>query len=285
MTPQISIIIPSYNTQLPLLYRAIHSALNQTFAPLEVIICDDGSTIPIYEAVRNYFKPISNYPSIIITTHQKNLGISAARNSGASCASGDWLCWLDADDTLHEDCLNQLQVSCRNSKMVIGDCDLYVDGNHFQRRLVSDLERRLRDHHRTARDPFLTQVTSLQPQLFCKNTFFQLGGFSVEYQYAEVTELFLRFLATFGADEVRFSPKGIYNYTYQAPHSWSRARDALFDHRYRALDAYRQAINVDGQLVYQRRDFVSGFQIYELQCERGKKWTEQSNSRASMVQI
>lgn len=285
MAPDISVVIPHYNTPLALLYRAIQSAINQTYPPNEILICDDGSDTNAAKAILRHFGRQRGQPLIKVVTHLENRGISAARNSAASCASSDWLSWLDADDTLHADCLYQLRMASDNKKLVIGDCDLFVDAQYFRRRRVSNLEQSSRNHHKTENDPFLTQVTSLQPQLICKDTFAQLGGFSPEYRYAEVTEFFLRFLTTYGIGEVGFAPQAIYNYTYQKPDSWSRSREALFEHRRRALNTYRQAINLDGEIVYLHRDPISGFQMYERQCEGAKPWTGRFNSRASMARV
>ena len=87
---KISVIIPAYNAS-KFIYNCIESVLCQTFLPHEIIIIDDGSTDNIAEIV-------SFYPSVILLK-QNNKGPSAARNLGMNRASGNWISFLDADDT------------------------------------------------------------------------------------------------------------------------------------------------------------------------------------------
>ena len=86
----ISVIIPTHN-RAHLLPRALDSVLNQTKRAEEIVIVDDGSTDDTSDLIQ------SNYPEVI-TLHQSNRGVSAARNRGIREASGEWLAFLDSDD-------------------------------------------------------------------------------------------------------------------------------------------------------------------------------------------
>ena len=96
MKPFFSIIIPVYNVA-PYLRECLDSVKNQTFADWEAICVDDGSTdgsgaiLDEYGAKDNRFKVI----------HQKNEGVSSARNRGLEQATGEWILFLDADDVLN----------------------------------------------------------------------------------------------------------------------------------------------------------------------------------------
>jgi glycosyltransferase involved in cell wall biosynthesis len=85
---KISAIIPTFN-RAEWLIHAVESVLNQSYAALEVIVVDDGSTDNTQEL-------LSAYP--VKFRLQKNAGPSAARNAGAQMAQGDWLAFLDSDD-------------------------------------------------------------------------------------------------------------------------------------------------------------------------------------------
>jgi glycosyltransferase involved in cell wall biosynthesis len=91
-----SIIIPSYNraNHLP---KAIESVLAQSFTDWELIIVDDGSTDNTREIVASYNDPRIKY------IYQENAERSAARNNGVRNAKGEWICFLDSDDTFCED--------------------------------------------------------------------------------------------------------------------------------------------------------------------------------------
>ena len=86
----ISVIIPTHN-RAHTISQAIESVLKQSLPPTEIIIIDDGSTDGTAELVQNKF-PNCRY------LHQQNQGVSSARNSGISAASGEWLAFLDSDD-------------------------------------------------------------------------------------------------------------------------------------------------------------------------------------------
>lgn len=86
----ISIIIPTYE-RAHMVCEAIESALSQTLPPLEIIVVDDGSTDGTASVLKKY-------GDRIIYRHQKNLGVSAARNLGLSLAKGGLIAFLDSDD-------------------------------------------------------------------------------------------------------------------------------------------------------------------------------------------
>jgi glycosyltransferase involved in cell wall biosynthesis len=89
----VSVIIPTYNTG-HYLAEAIQSVLNQSFENFEVIVVNDGSTDNTTEVVKGFDDPRICY------LYQENQGLSSARNTGISIATGDYLVFLDADDLL-----------------------------------------------------------------------------------------------------------------------------------------------------------------------------------------
>jgi len=86
----ISVIIPVFNRESTI-SRAIDSVLNQTYKSLEIIVVDDGSTDKTAEILKSY----SNNIKVI---HQKNSGVSVARNNGIKNSIGEWIALLDSDD-------------------------------------------------------------------------------------------------------------------------------------------------------------------------------------------
>jgi glycosyltransferase involved in cell wall biosynthesis len=95
--PLVSIIIPVYNSE-KYLAECIESVIAQTWSNKEIIIVDDGSVDNSYEIATKY--SIHSYIKII---SQKNKGASAARNVGLNEANGDYIQFLDADDLLGRD--------------------------------------------------------------------------------------------------------------------------------------------------------------------------------------
>lgn len=93
----ISVIIPVYNME-KYLVRCLDSVINNTYANLEIICVNDGSSDHSLQILKRYQK---NDPRILII-NQENMGISAARNAGLALAKGGWIAFIDSDDWVHK---------------------------------------------------------------------------------------------------------------------------------------------------------------------------------------
>ena len=91
--PIVSIIIPVYNVGI-YLEKCISSCLEQTYKRCEIILVDDGSNDGSEKICDDYAKKDARIKVI----HQKNQGVSSARNAGMNCAEGDYIAFVDADD-------------------------------------------------------------------------------------------------------------------------------------------------------------------------------------------
>lgn len=113
----ISIVIPVYNSKARLT-ECLDSIVSQSYPKLEVLIVDDCSTDGSLEIARSYERRFSWFH--VFT--KENEGVSAARNFGMSKATGEYLQFVDSDDTLVSDAC-QMLVSCMKrdeSELVIG---------------------------------------------------------------------------------------------------------------------------------------------------------------------
>lgn len=90
MSDRVSVVIPAYNAE-PFLAETLRSVLEQTLAPLEVLVVDDGSTDRTGEIARLFGPPVR-------CIRQENRGLSGARNTGIREARGELIALLDADD-------------------------------------------------------------------------------------------------------------------------------------------------------------------------------------------
>ena len=101
--PLISIIIPVYNVE-KYLRQCLDSVVNQTYRNFEVVCVNDGSTDTSIEILQEYKKEYSNFR--VYTQENKGLGIT--RNVGVSHATGDYLYFLDSDDYIEPDLIEEL---------------------------------------------------------------------------------------------------------------------------------------------------------------------------------
>lgn len=110
-----SIIVPIYKVELSYLTKCIESLINQTYKNIEIILIDDGSPDECGNICDNY----SEKDKRIKVIHQKNKGLSAARNSGIKIATGDYITFLDGDDWLEFDTFEDLNNKADFSSDVI----------------------------------------------------------------------------------------------------------------------------------------------------------------------
>lgn len=133
MHPIVSIITPAYNTER-YLSKCIESILGQTFSDWELIIADDGSTDGTYAIAKKYAEADDR----ITVIHNINQGVSIARNNCIEKACGDYLCFIDSDDTVAPEYLEVLVKCAEENCTDITQCSfsyVYDDG-----RIVPDPE-------------------------------------------------------------------------------------------------------------------------------------------------
>lgn len=100
---KVSIIIPVYGVQ-DYLEECMESVINQTYKNLEILLIDDQSPDQCPEICDTYAKKDIRIKVI----HQKNGGAANARNTGLSIASGDLICFIDSDDKVESNYVEQL---------------------------------------------------------------------------------------------------------------------------------------------------------------------------------
>ncbi len=115
--PLVSIVVSLYNDE-PYLERTMSGIVNQTYANLEVVVIDDGSTDDGLAIVERY----AAVDARIHVVSKPNTGVSSSRNMGLSRASGEWVYFADADDWMAHDAIERF-VEVAVSRP---DCDLVV---------------------------------------------------------------------------------------------------------------------------------------------------------------
>lgn len=114
----VSIIIPCYNRE-KYIKDAVDSCLRQSYRNIEIIVVDDGS-------IDNSVAVLKSYGEKITLIQQPNQGVSVARNTGINVSKGDFLIFLDSDDWISDDLVENhirtfnkwgdIEISCADSK-------------------------------------------------------------------------------------------------------------------------------------------------------------------------
>lgn len=113
----ISVIVPIYNVS-KYLRRCLDSIASQTYENLEIILINDGSTDDSGKIAEEYAKKDKRARVI----HQKNGGLSSARNAGLKIAHGEFVVFVDSDDYIDPGCIENLHDTAQKSDADIATC-------------------------------------------------------------------------------------------------------------------------------------------------------------------
>lgn len=138
----VSIIIPLYNVENYVI-DSLKSAFAQSYSDVDFLLVDDCSTDHTMQIVEEY---VLNHPrreAVRIIHHDKNLGLSAARNTGLEQAYGEYVYFMDSDDEITEDCIENLYqaISDSGADWVMGNIELQgASSQHIKKVLERQIE-------------------------------------------------------------------------------------------------------------------------------------------------
>lgn len=156
MEPLISIIVPVYQVEA-YLDRCMESLLAQTYENLEIILVDDGSVDRCPIICDSYAEKDRRVHVI----HQKNAGLSGARNAGIEAADGEYLAFVDPDDYVSRDFIRTLYELLEKTECAISQCRFaYVQGEPL--RGTKD-----RDYHVYRGESLMEQLYGAEEEATC----------------------------------------------------------------------------------------------------------------------
>lgn len=129
INPLVSIVIPIYNVE-KYVERALNSILNQTYKNIEVLLVDDCGTDDSMKIVERLVKENDINNICRVLHHTKNRGLSAARNTGIENAKGDYVYFMDSDDEITANCIeNLMRIIYRfpNVEVVTGNMSILTE--------------------------------------------------------------------------------------------------------------------------------------------------------------
>ena len=217
MSALVSIIIPIYNTE-KYLKKTLDCILAQTYKNLEIILIDDGSTDRSGEIIEKYAKKDKR----IKTIHQRNAGQSAARNQGLRIATGDYVSFVDSDDTVTETFIEQLLSPFLNDKNVaLSVCGLrynWLKTNTSKDVFINPLRSRKKHESKKA---YILYLLAIDGRLYSsvnklyKKEFLNSTTFDKKLNFAEDTKFVLDYLNNIPDDSgISFVLKPLYHYNY-----------------------------------------------------------------------
>ena len=125
----VSIIVPIYKVE-EYLDECIESIVHQTYPNIEIILVDDGSPDRCPQLCDEWAKKDNRIKVI----HKENGGVSSARNAGMTLAKGDWIWFVDSDDSVEKDALADIINFAADNDLVIFDSKLneqYIKDENF----------------------------------------------------------------------------------------------------------------------------------------------------------
>lgn len=136
---KVSVIIPIYNRE-KYINRCLDSVLNQTYSNIEVICVDDKSTDESLEICYEYQRKDDRVKVVAL---EKNGGVSNARNTGIKNATGEWIAFVDSDDTIESDMLSEMMGVIANTgvDIVLSDLDMFSGGKSQNMKISIEPER------------------------------------------------------------------------------------------------------------------------------------------------
>ncbi|MGB7499878.1 MAG: glycosyltransferase family 2 protein, partial [Moheibacter sp.] len=116
---KVTVIVPVYNTR-DYLEKCLDSLVNQTLAEIEIIVVNDGSTDDSQQIIDRYTEKYNQIKSFI----KENGGLSDARNFGIDRATGEYIGFVDSDDFVSAEMLENMYKKAIEHRAEIVLCDL-----------------------------------------------------------------------------------------------------------------------------------------------------------------
>jgi len=191
--PKVSVIIPTHN-RAGLLEKAVKSVLYQSYTDFEILVCDDASTDNTREVIEGFTDN-----RIRFTRHERNIGVTAVRNSAIRGSRGDYIAFLDDDDEwLPGKLENQVDLLERSTdKLGVAYTGVNcIDMKHGNLVKISVPQYRGYILNNLLYDNFVTTSTTVVK----KTCFEKVGLFDPEFGYAEDYDMWIRIATEFEFD-------------------------------------------------------------------------------------
>lgn len=228
--PTISVIVPVYNAE-KYLHTCVDSILNQTFSDFELILVDDGSPDRCGSICDEY----ATRDTRVKIIHKKNGGVSGARNVGLDCAKGEYVSFIDPDDWVEKELLQEtLDFSRKNGTDIVcfEVCEVRRDKKHVQYRFDGEQVFEAKD----ALEKILIDIIDNSPcnKIYKKEVWNDVR-FPAGRRFEDVATIYKTF---YNAEKIGYIKKYYYNYLKHEGSAIALSFDA--QRRYECFLGYKE---------------------------------------------
>ncbi len=212
----VSIITPVYKVE-DFIERCAVSLFEQTYADIEYIFVDDCSPDASIERLQQVLERYpSRQPHVKIVRHPVNRGVAAARNSGLDAATGDYIYYVDADDCIEKDAIEQMCAKALQTGADIVACGWFLAFSKNERRMpmpvYADAETALRGML-SGQMRWNLWLYMIKHELYTRHGISYVEGENVGEDMLVLVKLFSR------AQSIAFVDRALYHYTKQNDNS------------------------------------------------------------------
>lgn len=257
--PRISVIIPVYNVE-NFIEKCIKSILNQSYKDFEIIVVDDVSPDDSIKLAKKILVQQQQVPYKIIT-RAKNGGISAARNTGIEHAEGQFLLFVDSDDSIENEMIEKLIQIIDNDQSDIAICRVkQVYDNSIEFSVLDSIPPSLLNGKSALLKLFQGLFHAHLWKMLIAKSLFKKTRFPEGIIYEDA--LIFPYLL-YDANKVSFIDDILYNYL-QRNNSLTKKYDPrieqVIDHFLSMEDDFSKLLN-DNELIYLRKYIYFTFHI------------------------
>lgn len=238
-TIKFSIVVPVYNPPLDFLKVCVESVFAQTYSNWQLVLVNDASTCP---SVNDYLSELvdKQLDNIDVVFSSQNQHICHASNKGIDKSNGDYIVFLDHDDELAPQALNELAakfIAEPHLKWVYSDEDL-----------MTEKGRRVIPHFKSQWNPYLLQAHNYITHLcaYDKRLIDKLGGFRPGFEGAQDYDLALRASRELKPEQIGHVAKVLYHWRIHDNSTASSSNAKPYTHKAgkQALQDHLEAINI-----------------------------------------
>ena len=254
---KVSIIVPVYKSE-KYLKACLDSILAQSYSNIEVVIIDDGSPDGCPEICNAYLTTDKR----CVVVHKKNGGVSSARNEGLKKATGDYIVFVDSDDTLPSDSIERLY------KAIADSHSQYAAGAISNGKKTYPCFNSTIDFNNEAPDllQYLTAAGSYSPyaKIFITSIIQENNLYYNENLKCAEDALFIRQYLKY-CRRIRLIPETVYYYNTQNTNSLSKKfypeYSSYYMEKLKALDALMEKLKLTEE---QKKSFIKERAVHGL---------------------